>query len=103
MCESKMEKNPTWNPLTLDVFVKFLYKIICLFALFCFLLYVLCNYFYSHLSFFQREIFNSADIAVRLYRETTPEALKIAPGIWDIVPAWLIRQKISHFVRCRNM
>ena len=28
MCESKMEKNPTWYPLTLDVFVKFLYKVI---------------------------------------------------------------------------
>ena len=27
MCESKMEKNPTWYPLTLDVFVKFLYKV----------------------------------------------------------------------------
>ncbi len=28
MCESKMDKNPTWYPLTLDVFVKFLYKVI---------------------------------------------------------------------------
>ena len=27
MCESKMEKNPTWYPLTIDVFVKFLYKV----------------------------------------------------------------------------
>jgi hypothetical protein len=27
-CESKMKKNPTWYPLTLDVFVKFLYKVI---------------------------------------------------------------------------
>jgi hypothetical protein len=27
MCESKMEKYPTWYPLTLDVFVKFLYKV----------------------------------------------------------------------------
>lgn len=26
-CETKMEKNPTWYPLTLDVFVKFLYKV----------------------------------------------------------------------------
>ena len=26
--ESKMEKHPTWYPLTLDVFVKFLYKVI---------------------------------------------------------------------------
>ena len=28
MCESKMDKNPTWYPLTLDVFLKFLYKVI---------------------------------------------------------------------------
>ena len=33
MCESKMDNNPTWYPLTLDVFVKFLYKVILLFAL----------------------------------------------------------------------
>ena len=31
MCESKMDKNPTWYPLTLDVFVKFLYKVIFVF------------------------------------------------------------------------
>ena len=31
MCESKMEKNPTWYPLTLDVFVKFSYKVILVF------------------------------------------------------------------------
>ena len=28
MCESKMENDPTWYPLTLDVFVKLLYKVI---------------------------------------------------------------------------
>jgi len=27
-CEAKMLKNPTWYPLTLDIFVKFLYKVI---------------------------------------------------------------------------
>ena len=27
MCETKMDKNPTWYSLTLDVFVKFLYKV----------------------------------------------------------------------------
>lgn len=27
-CVSKMDKHPTWYPLTLDVFVKFLYKVI---------------------------------------------------------------------------
>ena len=28
-CENKMMNGPTWYPLTLDVFVKFLYKVIC--------------------------------------------------------------------------
>jgi hypothetical protein len=32
MCESKMEKNPTWYPLTLDVFVIFLYKVIIVYG-----------------------------------------------------------------------
>ena len=32
-CETKMEKNPTWYPLTLDVFVKFLYKVILFLSL----------------------------------------------------------------------
>jgi hypothetical protein len=27
-CESKIDKHPTWYPLMLDVFVKFLYKVI---------------------------------------------------------------------------
>jgi hypothetical protein len=36
ICESKMDKNPIWYPLTFDVFVKFLYKIIFLsFMLMC--------------------------------------------------------------------
>jgi hypothetical protein len=34
-CESKMDKNPTWYPLTLDVFVKFLYKLIFLSLCLC--------------------------------------------------------------------
>ena len=29
MYETKMVNGPTWYPLTLDVFVKFLYKVIC--------------------------------------------------------------------------
>jgi hypothetical protein len=37
-CETKMEKNPTWYPLTLDIFVKFLYKVIPLFFSFLFIL-----------------------------------------------------------------
>ena len=39
LCESKMEKHPTWYPLTLDVFVKFLYKVtLPSFVRVCFLL-----------------------------------------------------------------
>jgi hypothetical protein len=34
-CEFKMDKNPTWYPLTLDVFVKFLYKVIFLSLCLC--------------------------------------------------------------------
>ena len=33
LCESKMEKDPTCYSLTLDMFVKFLYKVILLFIL----------------------------------------------------------------------
>ena len=32
LCESKMDIHPTWYPLTIDIFVKFLYKVlVCLF------------------------------------------------------------------------
>ena len=48
-CEAKMDKHPTWYPLTLDVFVKFLYKVIlpslmflCFFSCFCHLLIFFC-------------------------------------------------------------
>ena len=36
VCESKIKKNPTWYPHTLDVFVKFLYKVILLFIMLVF-------------------------------------------------------------------
>jgi hypothetical protein len=36
-CETKMDKHPTWYPLTLDVFIKFLYKVI----VYQFLLFIL--------------------------------------------------------------
>ena len=32
-CKTKMENNPIWYPLTLDVFVKFLYKVISFLSL----------------------------------------------------------------------
>ena len=100
MCESKMEKNPTWYPLILDVFVKFLYKVICLFALVCFIHRVLCNYPYTHLSLFQKEISNSADTAARLYRESTPEVLRTAPGIWDTMTK--AHDRLIKNIRSRN-
>ena len=40
MCESKIDKNPTMYLFTLDVFVKFLYKIIFLFLCLC--VFLLC-------------------------------------------------------------
>ena len=83
MCESKMDKNPTWYPLTLDVFVKFLYKVILLLALVFSYPHVLCICLYSLLCMFQREISNAADTATRLYREATPEAFRTATGIWE--------------------
>ena len=83
MCESKMDKNPTWYPLTLDVFVKFLYKVI-------FFLFTLSFYSYhfmpspcTHMCILQREISNAADTAARLYREATPEDRRSATKIWD--------------------
>ncbi len=44
-CETKMEKNPTWYPLTLDVFVKFLYKVILLFNILVFFNFLYCFLF----------------------------------------------------------
>ena len=41
VCASKIKKNPTWYPLTLDIFVKFLYKVIF------FYVYVFSLYFFS--------------------------------------------------------
>ena len=38
VCESKMDKHPTWYPLTFDVFVKFLYKVILPFLMLMFFL-----------------------------------------------------------------
>ena len=43
VCESKMDKHPTWYPLILDVFVKFLYKVILPF----FMLMYFSSYFLS--------------------------------------------------------
>lgn len=48
MCEAKMEKNPTRYSITLDVFIKFLYKVNFFFAIVCFLPHVLCIYPYTH-------------------------------------------------------
>ena len=52
MCKSKMEKNPTSYPLTLNVFVKFFYKVIFLFALVFLLPHVSCIYPYIYFCLF---------------------------------------------------
>jgi hypothetical protein len=81
MCKTKMVNGPTWYPLTLDVFVKFLYKVICFFyvpqsppPMF---MPVLC------FGLFQRVLSTAADTVARLYCENTPEARRSALEIWE--------------------
>ena len=76
MCESKMEKTPTWYPMTLDVFVKFLYNVKFVYTFLNFPPPMFMCVPYPSLCLFQREISNAADTAARLYREATPEALR---------------------------
>ena len=49
----------------------------CLFTSSCFM------HFSWHIFLFKREISNSSDTVVELYRKATPEALRNAFGIWD--------------------
>ena len=83
MCESKMEKNPTWYPFTLDVFIKFLYKVMYSLHYFLFPSSCFLHFFLTHYLFVIDKISNLADTAARLYRENPPEALRSAPDIWD--------------------
>ena len=55
MCESKMDKNPTWYPLTLDVFVKFLYKVIFTTLLLFFPILMFYAFIFTHISVCFRE------------------------------------------------
>ena len=83
MCKSKMDKNPTWYHLTLDVFVKFLYKVIFIQIPLPFSSFHLMPFLYTHIYIFQREISNAADTAARLYYEVAPEDRRPALEIWD--------------------
>ena len=100
MCESKMEKNPTWYPLTLDVFVKFLYKVIIVYGFVVFSSSVFMLVPYHSCGSFQREISNASDIAARLYREATPEALLSSTEIWNAMTK--AQEKLIKSIRSRN-
>ena len=84
-CETKMEKNPTWYPLTLDVFVKFLYKVISFLSTLHSPSFssILMPYHCTHPSIPQRKISSAANAAARLFNETTPEDRRSALDIWD--------------------
>ena len=123
-CEAKMLKTPTWYPLTLDIFVKFLYKVTLPtlhFALIahkhvfilgilpskdndiCGLMSFSCSFLsfiFTSLCVFQREISNAADTAARLYRENTPESRRSATEIWDIMTK--AQEKLIKSIRSRN-
>ena len=57
-CEIKMLKTPTWYPLTLDVFVKFLYKVILhsLPFAYVFLLFIIVIHLHSSLCVLERVV-----------------------------------------------
>jgi hypothetical protein len=99
-CESKMEKNPTWYPLTLDVFVKFLYKVILLIFLLPFSSLQFIPSPCTYMCILQREISNAADTAARLYREATPEDRRSAPEIWNVMTK--AQEKLIKNIRTRN-
>ena len=100
MCENKMSNGLTWYPLTLDVFVKFLYKVIC------FLPFLISPYsmvilvFYIVFCLFQREISIAADTVARLYRENTPEALRSDPEIWNAMTK--TQDRLIQTIQSRN-
>jgi hypothetical protein len=84
-CESKMEKNPTWYPLTLDVFVKFLYKVIFYIFLLPFSSLKFIPSPCTYMCILQREISNAADNAARLYREAILEDWRSTSEIWNVM------------------
>ena len=87
MCQAKMEKSPTWYPLTLDVFVKFLYKVIYLLALvFYFLMF--CAFILTHISACFRE--RSPIRRILLYGYT----VRPLPRLLDLLLGFgMLRQK----------
>jgi hypothetical protein len=83
MCETKMEKNLTWYPLTLDIFVKFLYNV----NFFLILMPLSSSHMipnpYTNICILQRRISNVADTAAMHYRGATPEDRRSAIEIWE--------------------
>ena len=75
-------KNPTWYPLTLDIFVKFVYKVIFLFIFLEFSTFHFMSVPYFNFLFW-RQLSNSTDTAAKLGCEAIPKALKFAPEIWN--------------------
>jgi hypothetical protein len=80
-CINAKKKHNTWYPLTIDVFVSFLYKVITFpyfdfspfnFHLLCWLTFA-CN---------QREISAASDAAARAYKDETPADQRTALGVW---------------------
>ena len=55
---------------------------------------------YPTFCFFQREISNAADMAARLYREATPEALGSKIDIWDTMSK--AQHRLIKSIRSRN-
>ena len=99
ICENKMDFRPTWDPLTIDIFVKFLYKVlVCVFL--SFLSHFLARFSYCFFCFFQREISNAADTDVRIHHENNPEDRRSAPKIWDAMVK--TQEKLVKSIRSRN-
>ena len=93
MCESKIEKNPTWYPLTLDV--KFLYKVIILFLMLVFVFIIL----YSFLFLLERVIQCSGYCDKVVWWGHT-KALRSAPKIWDTMKK--TQDRLIKSIRSRN-
>ena len=55
---------------------------------------------YHSVCSFQREISNASDIAARLYREATPEALRSSTEIWNAMTK--AQEKLIKSIRSRN-
>ena len=84
ICKETKKSCPTWYHLTVDIFVKFLYKVtIPSYNLYdiifkSFVLYIV-------VLVLKKEISIAVDAMARQYRETTPVAEQKAIEIWDVI------------------